>query len=202
MKGDEMESMIRNLSEEIRRLENGMRKMGMQLTDEIRRECSNISREVDGLAKEVNSQVTEMRRIRRRLTTDPTVDQEDLQKYVQASKRGTIVDHILNMLHNSHPHYVSHSVILRKIYRRLSHKAPEFQWIINSLKQKGYIEETIISNSVFYKLTNLGLERRSARLLGQPLDAPIESVEPSESAEPGKSLSPWDALDGVIDLTK
>jgi len=202
-----MEDTIRNLAEEIRRLEGLMSKTEGRLIDEIRRECTNISREVDALAKEANNQALEIQKMRRRLMADPTADQKELMEYIHASKRGTTVDHIMNMLYEYDPMPISHSVILRKIYRRLRHKAPEFQWIINSLKEKMYIEEVIVNNSIFYKLTPLGLERRSARLSGQPLDAPMdEPQEPQIASEPVKYASPWDVLDkdlnGVIDLTK
>jgi len=75
-----MEDTIRNLAEEIRRLEGLMSKTEGRLIDEIRRECTNISREVDALAKEANNQALEIQKMRRRLMADPTADQKELME--------------------------------------------------------------------------------------------------------------------------
>jgi len=136
--GDEMKDMIHNLSKEIHR----------------------FAEELDKFAEEIETKIINEIHQNKEIETI----QPELMEYIQASKRDTIVDHIMNLLYVSDPDFVSHSAILRKIYKHLTHKSPEFWWVIDSLKQKGYIEEMILNNGVYYKLTSLGLKQRLAHI--------------------------------------
>jgi len=71
---------------------------------------------------------------------------------IGATAQSTISDHILAIVRLAAPHGVSHSEILRKIYKRLTYGAQEFQQIIDSLKQAEKISESANKKGIFYHL--------------------------------------------------
>jgi hypothetical protein len=76
----------------------------------------------------------------------------DAIAHIGATVQSTIADQIFNTIKLHAPNPVSHSVILRRIYKRLSYGAQEFQQIIDSLKQADRIREEVTEKGIFYCL--------------------------------------------------
>lgn len=71
---------------------------------------------------------------------------------IGATIQSSIADQIVNVLRLRDPVPVSHSVVLRRVYRRLTYGAQEFKQIIDSLKESDRIKEIADAKGVFYKL--------------------------------------------------
>jgi hypothetical protein len=59
---------------------------------------------------------------------------------------------MLSILKTVAPHTMSHSVLLRRVYRKLTHGGEEFSGYIEDLKERGHIVESIDGKSIHYKL--------------------------------------------------
>ncbi|MCK5603620.1 hypothetical protein KAR91_17170, partial [Candidatus Pacearchaeota archaeon] len=71
---------------------------------------------------------------------------------IGATVQSTIGDQVVNIIRSSAPSSISHSAVLRRIYRRLTYGAQEFQQIIDSLKQAEKIAEVASERGIFYTL--------------------------------------------------
>lgn len=75
----------------------------------------------------------------------------DLQKQV-TEVHTQAAEQIIDLLASAYPRPVSHSVILRKVYRKLKRGAQEFSQIIDILKLNGIIIGMLTDRGVFYRL--------------------------------------------------
>lgn len=106
------------------------------------------------------------------------------------------IEMILDILYSTYPESVSHSVLLRRIYRRLVHGAAELHAIMDTLEKHGKIEQVNTTKGLFYVLSDKAYE---------------EKQQKSAPAGFKNTSGPWDALskamqkeidtDNVIDLT-
>ncbi|HDY89369.1 MAG TPA: DUF3987 domain-containing protein [bacterium] len=71
---------------------------------------------------------------------------------IGATIQSTIGDQIVNIIRSKAPSSISHSMVLRRIYKRLNYGAQEFQQIIESLKQAEKIKEVASERGIFYTL--------------------------------------------------
>jgi len=71
---------------------------------------------------------------------------------IGATIQSTIGDQIVNIIRSKAPSSISHSAVLRRIYKRLNYGAQEFQQIIESLKQAEKIKEVASERGIFYTL--------------------------------------------------
>jgi len=79
----------------------------------------------------------------------------EAMKNIGATVASAIGDHIVNIIKLFDPNPVKHSVVMRRVYRRLTYGAQEFQQIIDTLKQAERIVESADGKGVTYKLSNI-----------------------------------------------
>ena len=70
--------------------------------------------------------------------------------YVGATQQSNTADMVESIIVANMPEPISHSVLLRRIYKRLTGGAPEFQMIVDSLKESNRIQEEASERGVFY----------------------------------------------------
>jgi hypothetical protein len=121
----------------------------------------------------------------------PLTDAEIEQ--INRANRGAIIEQILDILHefNSEFGYVLHSNLLRRVYKKLRGRAPEFLMIINTMKLNGQIEESMIGESVAYRLTPEERAKRPKKSMPSPVTF---STPRSQSAAAEPSI--WDRVVG------
>ena len=71
---------------------------------------------------------------------------------IGATIQSIVSDQIYNVIRLSAPNAISHSNVLRRVYRRLTYGAQEFQQIIDSLKQADKIKEVASERGVHYSV--------------------------------------------------
>ena len=69
---------------------------------------------------------------------------------IGSTAQSMISDMVLNVIMANAPRPVSHSTVLRRVYRKLTYGAQEFQQIIDSLKLADRIHEVVNERGVFY----------------------------------------------------
>ncbi len=75
----------------------------------------------------------------------------DVLTFIGATAQSTIADLVVSMIRTNHPEPMSHSVLLRKIYRRLQSKG-EFKDIVDTLIEANRISMTASKRGIFYTL--------------------------------------------------
>ena len=136
------------------------------------------------------------------------------------------VEKILSTLYSYGPIAVSHSVILRKVYKKLHGKVPEFLMIMHTLEQNGQIVETLDNGCTMYALTPHEYKEQDVKHKLYDNEMPIKR-EVQHRKTRSVDVGPWEAagfgprkvdppatnmiksatgadidLDGVIDLTQ
>jgi len=71
---------------------------------------------------------------------------------IGATQQSLTVDVIEAILMTVHPQAMSHSVLLRRVYKRLTYGAEEFKMYIDSLKEQNKIKEKVSVHGVTYQL--------------------------------------------------
>jgi len=77
--------------------------------------------------------------------------------HVGATEQSNTADMIVSVITSITPEPMSRSVLLRRVYRRLSGGAPEFQTIIDGLKESNRIYEQADKKGVYYSIEKPGL---------------------------------------------
>lgn len=73
---------------------------------------------------------------------------------VGATIQGSLADLVEGIVRSKSPLPVSRSVLLRRVYKKLTHGAQEFQGIIDLLKEAGRIKESATSKGIFYEVAS------------------------------------------------
>lgn len=77
--------------------------------------------------------------------------------HVGATEQSNTADMVVSIITSITPEPMSRSVLLRRVYRRLSGGAPEFQTIIDGLKESQRIYEQANNRGIFYSIEKPGL---------------------------------------------
>lgn len=72
-------------------------------------------------------------------------------KPTDAELHTSAVESIIIIIASAYPKWVAYSAILRKVYKKLKFRVPEFVQIITELKDRKIIEETSIGGGAFYR---------------------------------------------------
>ena len=80
--------------------------------------------------------------------------------HVGATEHSNTADMIVSIITSITPEPMSRSVLLRRVYRRLSGGAPEFQTIIDDLKESHRIYEEADKKGIFYSIEKPGIYMR------------------------------------------
>lgn len=76
--------------------------------------------------------------------------------YIGSTVQGSIIDLMLGIIRTTHPRPMSRSVLLRRIYRRLTGGAKEFQEIIDNLIEQEKIDYEASPQGIFYTIKKKG----------------------------------------------
>lgn len=73
---------------------------------------------------------------------------------VGATSQGSLASLVEGIIRSKAPMPVSRTVLLRRVYKKLSYGAQEFQSIIDILKEAGRIKESATSRGIFYEIVS------------------------------------------------
>ena len=185
----------------------------------------DMIKKMDEKLSEVYDIVSSINNGLRKKTSTEITDAEIEQ--INKSNRGVVAEQMLDIIYSfqSEQGFALHSVLMRRVYRKLPGKAPEFLMIINMLIQNKQIEEFMYEESVAYKLTEHGYaqQKDKHKLCKDEMQRPKLNLKPKRPVDKGaweaagfgprkvdppatniiKSATGEDIdLDGVIDLTR
>jgi len=79
---------------------------------------------------------------------------------IGATQQSLVADQIVAIVSTVYPESMSHSVLLRRIYKRLTYGAAEFQQYIDDLKETKRIKENVGTKGTFYKIANKKTDKK------------------------------------------
>ena len=75
----------------------------------------------------------------------------DTLNFIGATAQSTVIDYVLSSIRIKNPEPVSHSVLLRKVYRKIQNSS-EFKDIIDTLIDSNKIVQSATQHGIFYRL--------------------------------------------------